>query len=197
MLIHILIYGPALLISLLSKAINQEYRFMRFLPIAYASGFFFILIEQDLFGLRWILGEKMQLESNYKALHLLLVLWASWLTLKVLFESWPKWVRGLSALCGTLLMALLLNHSYLRIGEVYRFTDIHAPPLMGPWSHLPLQTWPEAEKEIAANLKELSNQAESLKDDDDDEEETDTTTDDLSASKDLTPKTPPPAEVQK
>jgi hypothetical protein len=40
MLIHILIYGPALLISLLSKAINQEYRFMRFLPVAYASGFF-------------------------------------------------------------------------------------------------------------------------------------------------------------
>jgi hypothetical protein len=123
---------PVLMLSIVSRAVNGDYRFWRLARWFLVSGFGVMFFFSDLGDLRWVLGSWMRIEEFYGSLIGLWLLFCLSRLVAIVFDHLKPWAHW--SLIGTLaILGLYLQWSHLiPLKQQHRFAKVAIAPIRSP-----------------------------------------------------------------
>lgn len=140
---------PTTILSILSQAINRQYRFLPILRVNIAVACAWSFLNLDFFGLRWLLGEWALSHALIKVLHILTASFFFYQLSLLIFDHLRKSLRRGLFIAAPLLAGFALFHKYLPIRDQFQFHSMDDRPLTYPW----FEQKPIAPTELTAILE--------------------------------------------
>lgn len=147
---------PTTILSILSQAINRQYRFLPILRVNIAIACAWSFLNLDFFGLRWLLGEWALSNALMNLLHITTASFFFYQLSLLIFDHLRESLRRGLFIAATLLAGFALFHKYLPFRDQFQFHSMIDRPLIYPW----FEEKPMAPTELTAILsKQMAEQS--------------------------------------
>ncbi len=131
--INAILLTPTTLLSILSQAINRQYRFLQILRVNIAIGCVGSFLALDFFVLRWLLGEWAQSRVLMNVLQICAASFFLYQLSLIIFDHFRASLRrGLFAAVA-LIAGFALFHRYIPLRDQFQFQAMDDMPLIYPW----------------------------------------------------------------
>lgn len=145
-----------MVIALISKAINGQYRFARILQIFSFSGVLLMLAQSRFFGVLWSLGEWTWYSETRHVAFIGVFAVAFWWLGREVFDHTPRWLR-LALLVGLISFGSLSEFmGHLPVQEKWEYLSNEVPPPLPEW----LETKPISIDDLLTKMQGASHVAE-------------------------------------
>lgn len=129
---NLLLIGVTLVLSILSRAINREYRFIKIATMSFTAPIAFFIIYSNYYGLRWLLPDFAAFEISH---HLVLWLWGvlvlTWLS-RVVFDHVALWLRRTLIIIIAIGVGSVFIKQFFPFQKRFQYAYFEPPPILLP-----------------------------------------------------------------